>query len=215
MATKVPITDPGRPAASIRPLGVPRPVLVSSEERAELLGLARMAVRVAVGLEPADTVGALLAARAVRQPPQRCAAAFVTLTEDGELRGCIGTLDGTAPVGEAVAWAAMNAARRDPRFEPVDAAELSSLHLDVSVLGPMVRLADPVRFRPGIDGLVVEAGFRRGLLLPEVATMAGLDQRGMLEATCRKAGLPPGAWCDPATAVHAFRTARFGGPVGG
>lgn len=214
MATKVPSTAPGRPPVSARPLGLPRPVLVSSEERAELLDLARLALRVAVGLEPSGTVGARLAARAVRQPPQRCAAAFVTLTEDGELRGCIGTLDGTAPVGEAVVWAAMNAARRDPRFEPVDAAELPDLHLDVSVLGPMVRLVDPLRFRPGIDGLVVEAGFRRGLLLPEVATMAGLDQRGMLEATCRKAGLPPGAWRDPVTAVHAFRTARFGGPVG-
>jgi AmmeMemoRadiSam system protein A len=215
MATNVPITDPGRPPASARSLGLPPPVLVSPEERAELLELARLALRVAVGLEPTGTVGASLAARAVRQRPERCAAAFVTLTEDGELRGCVGTLDGTAPVGEAVVWAAMNAARRDPRFEPVDAAELSDLHLDVSVLGPLVRLADPLRFRPGIDGLVVEAGFRRGLLLPEVATMEGLDERGMLEATCRKAGLPADAWRDPGTEVHAFCTARFGGPVGG
>ena len=61
----------------------------------------------------------------------------------------------------------------------------------------MLRLDDPLAFRPGIDGLLVSRGYAKGLLLPEVATMHELDAVGMLEATCWKAGLPANAWRDP------------------
>ena len=78
------------------------------------------------------------------------------------------------------------------------------------MLGPAVPLADPSAFRPGIDGLIVERGLRRGLLLPEVATDQGWGAREMLAATCWKAGLPMNTWRDPETRVLAFRTARIG-----
>jgi AMMECR1 domain-containing protein len=64
-----------------------------------------------------------------------------------------------------------------------------------------------------VDGIVVERGGRRGLLLPEVAPMQGMDRTAMLDTACRKAGMPAGAWRDRATTLFAFRTDRFGGPV--
>jgi AmmeMemoRadiSam system protein A len=141
------------------------------------------------------------------------ASAFVTLTVAGELRGCMGILDPERPVLDSVAEAAACATRTDPRFRPVEPHELDRIEVDVSVLGPLLPHADPLAFRLGIDGVVVRQGSRRGLLLPEVATENGLDQRGMLEIASRKAGLSPRAWSDPETQVFAFRTDRFGGPA--
>lgn len=191
------------------PESLPQPVEVSDAERAALLAVARSALAAAIRGEPRPT-GALAGAAALGD---RRGAAFVTLTEDGELRGCVGIIDPSRSLSESVAEAAVGAALRDTRFMPVVAHELPAIEIDVSVLGPFVPLRDPQSFRPGIDGLVVVRGFTRGLLLPEVATMHGLDATDMLDATCRKAGLPAGAWRDPGTRVLAFRTDRFGGPA--
>ena len=188
----------------------PAPVALSSMERDALLDLARAALAAAVGAAPE---------RAVRDAParhpeiDRRAAAFVTLTEDGELRGCIGHMDASAPVTESVIEAATWAALEDPRFATVRAAELPRIHLEVSVLGPLVRLDGPGDWEPGIDGIVVEGSGRRGLLLPEVAAMLDMDRTAMLDTCCRKAGLPAKAWREPWTTLYAFRTDRFGGPA--
>ena len=74
-------------------------------------------------------------------------------------------------------------------------------------------LADPLAWRPGVDGVIVRRGQRRGLLLPEVAEDVSGGQVEMLEICCRKAGLPKGAWREAPSEVLAFRTLRFGGPV--
>jgi uncharacterized protein (TIGR00296 family) len=107
----------------------------------------------------------------------------------------------------------MAAVRYDPRFEPVTPMELPSLHVDVSVLGQASPIRSPDEFRPGIDGILIELGGRRALLLPEVATEAGWDALHMLAAVCRKAGLPSSAWADPRSHLATFRTVRFGGPA--
>jgi AmmeMemoRadiSam system protein A len=135
------------------------------------------------------------------------------LTDAGELRGCMGTLDPEQPVAQAVATAAMTASLDDPRFYPVEADELADLEVDVSILGVPVELVAPADFVPGLDGIVVERGRRLGLLLPEVATDHGWDGERMMGAVCRKAGLPPDAWREPETRCLVFRTARFGGRV--
>jgi len=123
--------------------------------------------------------------------------AFVTLTDRGHLRGCIGTLGRTMPAAEAVAHAGARAATADPRFPPVTPAELPHLDLEVSLLTPLAEV-DPATLPGSIvvgrDGLVVEEGPFRGLLLPQVAPEHGLDAEAFLDATCRKAGLPPGCW---------------------
>lgn len=190
--------------------GLPDPVAVTDAARAELLEVARTAVAVA---SRSQGSGALEFAMHALSATNLRAAAFVTLTEGGELRGCMGMLDPERPVRDSVAEAAACATRADPRFRPVTPEELSSLRIDVSVLGPMVPLTDPLGWRLGIDGIVVRLGARRGLLLPEVAEENGLDRIAMLDIATRKAGLPRDAWRLPEAVVFAFRTDRFGGPA--
>ncbi len=192
------------------PVGLPGPVEVDEGARVQLLALARMAVAVASRTEPAPALDAAMHEASLTDLH---ASAFVTLTEDGELRGCMGILDPDRPVHDAVAEAAACATRTDPRFRPVAPDELPRLEVDVSVLGPMVELNDPLAWRLGIDGIVVQLGGRRGLLLPEVAAENGLDRVAMLDIATRKAGLPHGAWRDADARVSAFRTLRFGGPA--
>lgn len=186
----------------------PEPVLVSDVDRVRLLELARAAVAVASGAAPTSHLEARLADGPLPSFP---AAAFVTLLERGELRGCMGTLDPDGEAWRAVVETAGWAARQDPRFEPLAPSELGALEIEVSILGPLVPLADPAAFRPGIDGIVISRDGRRGLLLPEVADTVGTGPTDMLEAVCRKAGLPAPAWRDPDSRLWVFRTLRFGG----
>jgi AmmeMemoRadiSam system protein A len=188
----------------------PASVDLDSSEEARLLELACLAVAVAADARPAGDLDAAL----TREPlPDRRAAAFVTLEERGELRGCMGVLDAESPAWASVVQAAGWAARDDPRFPSLDAGELPSIRIEISILGPLVRLVDPLAWRLGTDGVVVRRGGRRGLLLPEVADMRGMDRIAMLETCCRKAGLPAGAWRERGSEVWAFRTRRFGGPA--
>ena len=189
---------------------LPGPVALPEAARAQLLALARTAVAVASRAEPAPSLDAAMHDASLTDLQ---ASAFVTLTEDGELRGCMGILDPDRPIHDSVAEAAACATRTDPRFRPVAPDELPRLEVDVSVLGPMVQLDDPLSWRLGIDGIVVELGGRRGLLLPEVAEENGLDRIAMLDIATRKAGLARGAWRDHAARIYAFRTLRFGGPA--
>ncbi len=202
------------PSDADAPGTLPQAVALPEPERRCLLDLARTAVAVAARSLAPD---ALESARACETGIELRAAAFVTLNEGRGLRGCMGILDATRPVTELVVEAAACATRTDPRFPPVHPHELDGLEIDVSVLGPPVRLGDPLSFRLGVDGIIVERDGRRGLLLPEVAPMVGFDRVEMLEIACRKAGLPSDAWRDHRTVVSAFRTDRFGGPavVGG
>jgi AmmeMemoRadiSam system protein A len=190
--------------------GGPPPVVIPPDEQALLLGLARVAVAVAAGALPGTALDAALAEEPL---PDRRAGAFVTLTEDGELRGCMGNLDADNPAWASVVEAARWAARGDPRFFGVEPGELAAMEIDVSILGPLEPLAEPAAFRPGTDGIVVRRGGRRGLLLPEVADSVGHGPADMLVACCRKAGLPGDAWREPGTELWVFRTHRFGGPA--
>lgn len=190
--------------------GLPGPVAIPEDARRQLLEVARVAVAVASRAAPSK---ALEAAMHEASLTDLHASAFVTLTEGGELRGCMGILDPDRPVLDCVAEAAACAARADPRFRPVTPGELERLEVDVSVMGPLVQIADPLSFRLGVDGIVVQRGGRRGLLLPEVAEPGGLDRTAMLEIASRKAGLPSRSWADPEATVYAFRTDRFGGPA--
>jgi len=189
------------PGASEPPAGV-RPV-VSAAELAALLDLARGAVVAAVTGEPGPEP-------AGDQPP---ADAFVTLRRRGELRGCMGTLGAGVAADAAVAHAARLAAAGDPRFVPVGPAELAEIDIEVSVLGPARPLIDVGTFRPGRDGVIVEARGRRGLLLPQVAAEMGWGAAEMLAAACEKAGLRADAWRDGGASVEVFEALRLAGPL--
>lgn len=194
----------------VRPDGGPRPPEVPLEVQLSTLELARATLAVAV--EHADP-SMLEHAVAGPDADDAHAAVFVTLTEGDDLRGCIGTLDPTRSLREAVVSATLGAALGDPRFLPVTAAELPAIEVGISVLGQPVPLTDIQTFMPGVDGVIVERGGRRALLLPEVATEFAWGTVQMLENACRKAGLPGDAWRDGRTSLSSFRTVRFGGPA--
>jgi AmmeMemoRadiSam system protein A len=184
--------------------GLPAPVSLDPETTTALLRIAREAVTAAATHGSPARHPSHAAAGALDEP----GAAFVTIMEGGSLRGCMGSLVAEQPLGDAVASAALSAAVRDPRFLPLAEHELSTIHIDVSVLGPAVALRDPAAFRPGIDGIIVARDGRRALLLPEVATDQGWDAREMLDAVCEKAGLEGHAWHDQRTRLFVFRTIR-------
>ena len=124
---------------------------------------------------------------------------FVTLTENGELRGCIGFPYPHLPLGEAIREAAVSAALQDPRFPCVRASELPCIKVEVTVLSvPQPLTAEPAE-RPGAvevgkHGLIVRGYGRSGLLLPQVPIEWKWNSREFLDHTCMKAGLPPGCW---------------------
>ena len=137
--------------------------------------------------------------------------AFVTLTRrsDGELRGCIGYAEPVHPLCEAIVRGAVAAATEDSRFEPLSEDELPQVRVEISVLSPL-RPARPEEVRVGEDGVVVQLGARRGLLLPQVATEWGWDRETLLSHASRKAGLSSEAWKEAGTAVYVFQADVFG-----
>ncbi len=139
--------------------------------------------------------------------------AFASFHLGGRLRGCMGVLGRSFPVVDAVRDAARSAATRDPRFPPMQPAEIRMADLEVSLLTPIEWLDVsqlPAAVRIGTDGLVAESGPLRGLLLPQVATEHHLDAETFLAETCRKAGLPPDAWRGDAR-IGRFQALVIGG----
>ncbi|HNY65105.1 MAG TPA: AmmeMemoRadiSam system protein A [Deltaproteobacteria bacterium] len=124
---------------------------------------------------------------------------FVTLTKDGDLRGCIGFLEGRESVKDAVRHNALNAAFNDPRFPPLRASEVGDIDIEVSILtdpepldysGPSDLLN---RLRPGIDGVIIRSGLHAATFLPQVWDQLP-DKEDFLDHLCLKAGLPARAW---------------------
>jgi AmmeMemoRadiSam system protein B/AmmeMemoRadiSam system protein A len=135
--------------------------------------------------------------------------AFVTLTKKGGLRGCIGLIRGVRPLAETIREMAMAAAFQDPRFPPLSKNEWPDIEIEISVLTPFSEVKDFSEIKIGIHGLFIEKGPYSGLLLPQVATEYGWNTEEFLQQTCRKAGLPPGAYKDPDTRVFMFSADIF------
>jgi len=176
---------------------------LSAIDRAALLGVARAAVRARVGLGAEPTLP-------VTGPLAEPGGAFVTLRVNGELRGCMGTFTPHGSLLATVARMAAAAASEDPRFPPVRPDEVDDLDLHVSVLGPRRPMRDPSELTVGRDGVVIELGWHRGALLPQVAVEEGWAAKTFLERTCLKAGLPPSAWRDPGAKVELFAAEDVG-----
>ncbi|MCX7022768.1 MAG: AmmeMemoRadiSam system protein B [bacterium] len=158
------------------------------EEKRQLLRLAREALENHfAGRKPPE-----LTEPSARLRQKR--GAFVTLTEGGNLRGCIGYVEPVVPLWRAVREMAVSAATGDPRFLPVTPGELEGLRIEISALSPLERCDDPNGVTVGRHGLVARQGGRSGLLLPQVPSEQGWDREEFLAHTCRKAGLPPDAW---------------------
>lgn len=130
---------------------------------------------------------------------QEQGATFVTLTQAGELRGCIGTLEAHRPLHEDVTANALAAAFRDPRFPPLQRAEFGHTRVEISLLSTR----EPITFesqqhalaqlRPGIDGIIFEYGYYRSTFLPQVWEQLP-DPETFMAHLKLKAGLAPDSW---------------------
>ena len=161
--------------------------MTSTHDRQLLLKLAREALAAHVGVAPAHVPSDI----AVLLQPR---GAFVTLHNRGELRGCIGHIEANQPLGTVVTRCAVAAGTTDPRFPPITPTELEQLDIEISLLGPLESIGGHEDIEIGRHGLVVEMGWQRGLLLPQVATEWGWDAETFLSQTCHKAGLAKDAW---------------------
>ena len=178
--------------------------MLNPDERLWTLALARSTIKARLQHEQLP-----------REPPlpgplTEIRGAFVTLTLEGALRGCIGHVIGTEPLWLSVRSNAINAAFRDPRFSPLADTEFASIEIEVSALTPLWRVSSPDEIIIGRDGLVIERGAHRGLLLPQVAERYGWSPEEFLDQTCRKAGMKPGCWRSDDAEISAFSAEVFG-----
>ncbi|WP_048153098.1 TIGR00296 family protein [Methanolacinia paynteri] len=139
---------------------------------------------------------------------------FVTITEKGELRGCIGLPYPMYPLKEGIVEAAISASTSDPRFPPVSPEELDMIRLEVTILTNPERLECLPEERPeniviGRDGLIIKGFGRSGLLLPQVAKEYNMDPVEFLDHVCMKAGLPTGMWRSGDVEIMTFRGQIF------
>jgi AmmeMemoRadiSam system protein A len=184
---------------------------LTQEERGQLLRLARASVEAAAAgkslpeIDPAGFPAHLF------EP----GASFVTLTRaNGELRGCIGTLEAHQPLAEDVREHAAAAAVEDYRFAPVTPGEVSRLHIEIS------RLTTPqpleyerpeelaARLRPGIDGVILRDGFQRATFLPQVWEKLP-DAPAFLSHLCQKMGVPSNLWRRKMLQVFIYQVEEF------
>ena len=182
---------------------------LSLEEGKFLVKLARRTIE--TYLRTGEKIPAPKVSAKLREPR----GVFVTLTERGELRGCIGHPLPQMPLVEATIDAAISSATADPRFTRVSAEEMRGIKIEVSVLTPpeQIRVKDPrdypKRIELGKHGLIVEwAGFA-GLLLPQVPLEWKWDVEEFLSHTCMKAGLPPDHWLREGVRISRFSAQVF------
>ncbi|TFF84372.1 MAG: TIGR00296 family protein [Promethearchaeota archaeon] len=147
--------------------------------------------------------------------------AFITLNRidvDGNpLRGCIGYIEPTYPLFDIVHKVSISSALEDPRFPPITKDELDKIVIELSILTPpkLLKVDDPKDYLTlieiGRDGLIVERGIRRGLLLPQVPVDHGRDWdvETFLKHTCNKAYLPDNAWKEKETKIYSFQAILF------
>ena len=179
--------------------------------RQSLLAIARGALRGAVGAGGrTDAPGPVPGL----EEPRGC---FVTLTEHGELRGCIGNLVARGPLYSQVAENARSAALDDPRFSAVTAGEEAALKIEISVLTEPQQLffSSPddllQKLQPGVDGVILKIGDRMATYLPQVWEQMP-DKTAFLDSLAEKAGCGASDWRKPGTAVFLYEVESFKEP---
>ena len=182
---------------------------LSPSQQRQLLRIARHSIE--QGLDAATSLALDLAGF----EPALCeaAAVFVTLTQQDQLRGCIGSLQARDALAQAVANAAFNAAFRDPRFDRLGATELDQIEIEISVLSKLESWRPDSRecllreLRPGIDGLLIEDRGHHATFLPQVWEKIGSAEE-FVDQLMRKAGLPARHWSN-SIQLHRYQTLSF------
>ncbi len=190
------------------------PFKLTTEEGKLLVKLARKAVE--EHLKKGEVIGI---PKDVPQKLMEPCGVFVTLNSlrhgKRALRGCIGFPYATTPLARAVIESSINSATQDPRFPPVSFEELDQILFEVSVLTPPqpIKVEKPQDYpseiRVGQDGLIVEKGYYKGLLLPQVPIDWGWDEEEFLCQCCVKAGLPPDCWLTRGAKIFKFQAIIF------
>lgn len=176
---------------------------MTAKEKSALLALARATIIARVNSQPLPEV-----AKPTKGMESQ-SGCFVTIKQQGQLRGCIGSFVSQQPLWQTVREMAVSAATRDPRFYPMRPADLADFSLEISVLSPLQQIQSVDEIQVGVHGLYLIKGLAHGVLLPQVATEYGWDRETFLRHTCLKAGLPENAWqkeCE----IYIFSAEVFG-----
>jgi len=139
---------------------------------------------------------------------EKCGA-FVTIHIKGDLRGCIGYIEGIKTIPETVKDMAMASAFSDPRFSSLTKEEYKKIDIEISILSPIEKVNDVSEIVVGRDGVIITRGYNRGLLLPQVPVEQGWDKNTFLTHTCFKAGLPADSWKKPDVLIEKFSAQVF------
>jgi len=189
-------TEQARAAEPVAVAAAPHPLVRLAKEAVEAFVLYGRAI------EPAE-VPALSGAEGPADLPEQ-AGVFVSIRRGGQLRGCIGTIEPTqASLAQEVVHNAIDSATRDPRFPPIAPDELPELSYSVDILSPPEPVASPEELDPKRYGVVVRAGLRRGLLLPDIEGVSTVEEQ--LAIARAKAGILQ----DEAAELYRFTVNRY------
>jgi hypothetical protein len=178
--------------------------MLNSSEKKRLLEIARSTI------ENYLKTGKALEIKASEPNLLKPGGAFVTLNENGQLRGCIGNMSAKTPLFITVRDMAIQAATEDPRFSPLKAQELNKIKIEVSALSPLEKVDSAEAIQLGTHGVLVRRGFNSGVFLPQVARETGWSKEEFLSNLCtHKAGLEAGAWKDKSTELYIFSAQVF------
>ncbi|MBN2085952.1 MAG: AmmeMemoRadiSam system protein A [Anaerolineales bacterium] len=184
--------------------------MLSEECKRKLLAIARDSIAVQLN----DKIEPRLDLESLPPELQVPGASFVTLTRDGNLRGCIGSLEARQPLAADVHEHAGDAAFRDFRFPPLTQSELDDLHIEISVLSAPVPLpyshpeALPALLHPGQDGIILARGMRRATFLPQVWDQIP-DPYSFLDMLCEKMGFDYDLWRREKLEVSIYHVESF------
>jgi uncharacterized protein len=186
------------------------PDSLTPEERKYLLGLARQSITRAVNDQPLPPIDSTSLTPLLKEN----GASFVTLTEDGDLRGCIGALVPSQPLVEDVQYHAVAAALQDYRFPPVRPDELSVISIEISrlTLPQVLKYENPhdllTLLRPKIDGVILKDGHRQATFLPQVWDQLP-QPRAFLAHLCQKMGASSDLWERRLLEVSIYQVEEF------
>lgn len=178
--------------------------LLNTKQRRELLKLARDTIAFYL-----DT-GKPLESNTDDETLKTVMGVFVTLRRNQQLRGCIGNIVGTKPLYFGVRDMAIAAATQDHRFNSVTKDELRDIHIEISVLSPLVQITDTNEIVLGKHGVIVKDTYRSGVYLPQVATETGWSKEEFMNSLCsQKAGMKPSAWKSGECDIYIFSAEVF------
>lgn len=202
------ISSPAGPAAAAtKGVSTDQAFSLTAAERQTLLSIAREAISARLDKRKPAAVSETKLTPRLKEP----LGAFVTITKDGDLRGCIGRFTSSEPLWQVIGAMATEAAFSDPRFTSLTKAEFPLIHLEISVLGPMKKIQSVSEIKIGRHGIYLKQGYRSGTLLPQVAEERGWSVEQFLGYCARdKAGIGWDGWKNKDTEIFVYEAYVFG-----